>query len=79
MNTKYILSNVLKISEISRVRVYRKRVNFLFIFFPLRGKNFFPSYFSLILLGSARLVGILLGGSAVFAQKMVYNGILMNG
>ena len=72
MNTKYISSNVLKISVILRVRrtseisdifntfdeifvgIYRKKVNFLFIF-SVKGKNlnFFHSHFSLILLGSA--------------------------
>ena len=79
VNTKYISSNVLKISEISRVRstseiadifntwdeiffgIYRKKVNFLFIF-SVEGKklHFFHSYFSLILPGSAGLVGIIL-------------------
>ena len=83
MNTKYISSNVLKISEISRVRstseiadifntsdkiflvFTKKKVNFLFIF-SVKGKNLtFFSHFSLILLGSARLVGIILGGNIV--------------
>ena len=43
-----------------------KKVNFLFIF-PVKGKNltFFPGHFSLILLGSARIVGIILGVNAV--------------
>ena len=42
--------------------ICRKKVNLLFIFF-VKGKklNFFHSHFSLILLGSARLVCILLG------------------
>ena len=45
--------------------IYRKKVNFLFIF-PLKGKlNFFHSHFSLILLGSARLVCIILVVNAV--------------
>ena len=46
--------------------IYQKS-KFSFSFFPLRGKNFtfFPSHFSLILLGSARLVGIILGVNAV--------------
>ena len=40
-----------------------KKVNFLFIF-PFRQKlNFFLSHFSLILLGSVRLVGIILGAN----------------
>ena len=38
----------------------KKKVNFLFIF-SFKGKNFFHSHFSLILLSSARLVGIILG------------------
>ena len=43
-----------------------KKVNFLFIFFLFRGKrNFFHCHFSLILLGSARLVGIILGANVV--------------
>ena len=41
-----------------------KKVNFLFIFFSMRTNriktNFFPSHFSLILLGSVRLLGIIL-------------------
>ena len=75
VNTKYISSNVLKISVISRVRstsemlifsTYEmkycwylpKKVNFLSIFFVKGGNlNFFPSDFSLILLGSACLAG----------------------
>ena len=41
-----------------------KKVNFLFIFFCYGEKlNFFHSHFSLILLGSARLVGIILGAN----------------
>ena len=49
-----------------------KKVNFLFIFF-VKGENLklFPSYFSLILLGSAYLVGIIL--------EMAENAILMGG
>ena len=47
------------------LRIYRKKVNFLFIF-SIKGKiNFFPSHFSLILLSSAHLVGIILGGNTV--------------
>ena len=68
---------MLKISEISRVKllifstpemkyfgIYRKKVNFLFIF-SVAGKklNFFLSYFPLILPGSAGLVGIILGAN----------------
>ena len=78
MNTKYISSNVLKISEISRVRstseiadistheikyfwYLPKKSKFSFYFFR-RGEKlyFFHSYFSLILPGSADLVGIIL-------------------
>ena len=46
--------------------IYRKKVNFLFIF-SVEGKklNFFNSYFSLILPGSAGLVGIILGANCV--------------
>ena len=46
VNTKYISSNVLKISVISRVRcmseiadIFKTLVNFLFIFFSVKGKN----------------------------------------
>ena len=86
MNTKYISSNVIKISvnsrvhstsEISNISTHEmkyflvfneKRVNFLCIFLTGRtnGKQTaskltsFPNYFSLILLGSARLLGIIL-------------------
>ena len=44
----------------------KKKVNFLFIF-SVKGKNltFFHSHFSLILLSSARLVGIILGANYV--------------
>ena len=43
----------------------KKKVNFLLIF-PLRGKKkLFPRYFSIILLGSAHLVGIILSVNAV--------------
>ena len=43
-----------------------KKVNFLFISFCLGERlNFFLSHFSLILLGSVRLVGIILGVNAV--------------
>ena len=48
--------------------IYRKKVNFLFIFSD-KGKklDFFHNlnHFSLILLGSARLVGIILGVNTV--------------
>ena len=78
VNTKYISSNVLKISVISRVRspsvntdisntfdeiflVFTDKSKFYF-YFSLKGKSyFFPRHFSLILLSSARLVGIILG------------------
>ena len=45
-----------------------KKVNFLFYFFFCLGEklnNFFHSHFSLILLGSVGLVGIILGGNTV--------------
>ena len=76
VNTKYISSNMLKISVIARVKLLifsthemkyfcylpKQKVNFLFIF-SVKGKklNFFHSHFSLILLGSTCLVAILLG------------------
>ena len=48
------------------------------LFFPLRGKfNLFPRHFSLILLGSARLVGIKLGVNIVCTYKIAYNVILI--
>ena len=60
--------------------IYQKKVNFLFTFsFKGGNLNFFPSHFSLILIGSARLVGIILGVNSVCTSKMVYNVILMNG
>ena len=81
VNTKYISSNVLKISVISRVRspsvntdifntfdeiflVFTEKSKFYF-YFSLKGKNLFPlpRHFSLILLSSARLVGIILGAN----------------
>ena len=81
VNTKYVSSNVLKISVISRVRspsvntdifntfdeiflVFTEKSKFYF-YFSLKGKNlfFFLRYFSLILLSSARLVGIILGAN----------------
>ena len=40
-----------------------KKSKIFFLFFPLRGKHFFLSHFSLILLGSACLVGIILGAN----------------
>ena len=46
-----------------------KKVNFLFIFFCLGEKlNFFHSHFSLILLGSVRLVGIILGANILHLE-----------
>ena len=87
MNTKYISSNVLKISAISRVRstseiadifsthqmkyvwYLSKKSKFSFYFFRKGEKlNFFHCHFSLILPGSAGLVGI-----------MAYNVIFMTG
>ena len=55
------------------VLVYTKKVNVLFIFFSPAEltetnrikTNFFPSHFSLILLGSGRLLGIILGVNTV--------------
>ena len=57
-----------------------KKSKFSFYFFR-RGENltFFHSYFSLILPGSAGLVGIILGVNTVCTQKMAYNVILMTG
>ena len=54
-----------------------KRVKFLFIFFcvgeitgnKLHQTNFFPGHFSLIFLGSACLVGIVLGLNTVAPRK----------
>ena len=80
VNTKFILPNILKISVISRVRstsemadIFNTRDEIFLVFtekskFPLRENlTFFPSHFSLILLGSARLVGtfLILGINAV--------------
>ena len=77
VNTKYISSNVLKISVNSRVRstseiadIFRTwdEIFLVFIekkFFKGKNRNFFPRHFSLILLGSVRLVGIILGGNTV--------------
>ena len=53
--------------------IYRKKVNFLFII-SLRGIKLFSSHFSIILLCSARLVGIILGVTIVCTLKMVYIG-----
>ena len=44
--------------------IYRKKGNF-FLFYPLRGVKLFSSHFSIILLGSARLVRIILGVNIV--------------
>ena len=82
VNTKYISSNVLKISGISQVRsmseiadifntfdeiflVFTAKKNKCSFYFFRQGEklNFFPSHFSLILLGSARLEGIILGAN----------------
>ena len=56
----------ISIHEINIFGIYRKQVNFLFIF-SVKEKNltFFLSHFSLFLLGSARLVGIILDVNAV--------------
>ena len=51
------------------ILVFTEKSKFSILFFPLRGKlNFFPSDFSKILLGSARLMGRILGANL----KMVY-------
>ena len=49
-------------------------------YFSVRGKNltFFHSHY-IYLLGSAPLVGIILGVNTVCTLKMAYNVILMNG
>ena len=79
VNIKYISSNVLKISVISRVHSPSEitdifntldGISFVFtekgkfLFFPSGEKlNFFARHFSLILLSSVRLVRILLGAN----------------
>ena len=57
-----------------------KKSKFSFYFFH-DGEilNFFHSHFSLILLVSARLMGIILGVNIVCTLKMAYTVILMNG
>ena len=73
MNTKYISSNVFdSTSEIADISTHEmkyfwylpKKSKFSFYFFRRGEKlNFFHSYFSLILPGSADLVGLILGAS----------------
>ena len=62
-----VISRVRSTSEIADTSTHSKKSKFPFYFFPLRRKNLnlFASYFSLNLLGSARLVGIILGVKAV--------------
>ena len=55
-----------------------QKVKFLFIC-SIKGKNLtISSHFSLNLLSSAHLVGIILGVNIVCTYTMVYNVILMN-
>ena len=51
--------------EIFLVFTLKKKSKFSSYFIPFKGKknNFFPSHFSLILLGSAHIVGIKLGAN----------------
>ena len=57
-----------------------QKSKFSFYFFRKGEKlNFFHSHFSLILPGSAGLVGIILGVNTVCTYKMAYNVILMAG
>ena len=58
-----------------------KKSKFSFYFFRRGEKklNFFHSYFSLILPGSAGLVGIISGVNTVCTSKMAYNVTLMTG
>ena len=59
--------------------IYQKKSKFSFYFLRRREKlNFFPSHFSIILLGSELLVGIILGGNKVCTYKRVYYVILMD-
>ena len=83
VNTKYISSIVLKISEISRVRSTSDSADifntFDEIFFNIYFKKVnFPFIFSVKGKTSARLVGIILSVNAVRTKKMGYNAILMN-
>ena len=76
VNTKYISSNVNALVKLLIVSTHEmvyfwylpKKKCFFFLFFSVKGKkfNFFQSLFSLILLGSVRLKGIILGVNAVF-------------
>ena len=71
-----VISRVRSTSEISDIfstwdEIFlvftEKKSKFSFYFYRSEEKlNFFHSHFSLILLGSARLVGIILGVNAVF-------------
>ena len=51
--------------------LFTEKKEFFFLFFSVKGKNLtlFPSQFSLILLGSARLVGKILGVNINFAPR----------
>ena len=77
VNTKYISSNVLKISGISLLLqelkyfwYLLKKSKFSFYFFHKGEKlYFFHGHFSLILLGSARLVGIILGANSLHLEN----------
>ena len=59
--------------EIKYLWYLQKKVNvrfifILFFFFFVKGENtLFPSHFSIILLGSVRLIGIILGALGMFA------------
>ena len=60
--------------------IYQKKERkFCFYFYILKGKNFFPSHSSLMLLSSARFGGIILGVNTACTYKMVYNVILREG
>ena len=55
--------------------VFTKKSKFSFYFFLFRGKklNFFRSHFSLILLGSVSLAGIILGANPETGLKCHFN------
>ena len=55
-----------------------KKFFFSFYFFRKRENLTLPSHFSIILLGSSRLVGIILGVNTVCIYKVLYNVNLMN-
>ena len=65
-------------NEICMVFTEKRKFSFNFSV-KVKKLNFFPGHFLLILLGSAPLVGIILGVNAACTQKMVYKVILMNG